>query len=368
MRRTTPPSASALSRPWPAAARVDLVDAAELAGEAPHEASVARRRPMRTGGAARAPRGGPARAPRARPRRARRARPRSASASTRVVAAAGAGAAARVSGVEAGDAAGAGGPGDRRSGSGIRMSRPMAAGRPAAIGVDQLARAACAATATGRGARRLASSISTMTTGGRSSWRAARATDRRRSSARRSGPSGARRRHEQHGDQRRGGARARGAGRGGPSARAREAQDQGPPRVARRGPQGARHDAQTAISRPSQAEEISTRWLAARDLLEPARLPQHGGDLLVVVDRLVVEHAEVLGPRELASSTPTTLLEWPQSSFTEIGVGERVHGVEDHEVGVAEELDERLGLRAGRRACARSRWSRRRPCRPRSKR
>src|SRR6266508_1830712 len=40
--------------------------------------------------------------------------------------------------------------------------------------------------------------------------------------------------------------------------------------------------------------------IAAGDLLEAAGLGEHGGELVVVVGGLVVEHDQVLGPRQLA--------------------------------------------------------------------
>ena len=80
--------------------------------------------------------------------------------------------------------------------------------------------------------------------------------------------------------------------------------------------------------------------IAARDLLEPPRLAQHGGDLPVVVDRLVVEHAEVLRARHLAELDAHHVAGVPPILLHGDGVGERVHGVEDHQVGLAEELDE----------------------------
>ena len=64
---------------------------------------------------------------------------------------------------------------------------------------------------------------------------------------------------------------------------------------ARRAPRGSDRDLQAVVGTGD-----TQRVVPARDLLEAEGLLQHRGDLLVVVDRLVVIHAEVLRARELA--------------------------------------------------------------------
>ena len=130
---------------------------------------------------------------------------------------------------------------------------------------------------------------------------------------------------------------------------------------ARPGPRPARAPApptataQSPISIPSYAAEISHAVVAAGDLLQPSRLPQHRGDLLVVQDRLVVEQAQVAHPRHLAELDADDVARVAPVLLDGHRLGERVHGVEDDEVGVAEELDEGLASpRASSSLCSES--------------
>src|SRR5262252_2467655 len=82
----------------------------------------------------------------------------------------------------------------------------------------------------------------------------------------------------------------------------------------------------------------------AGDLLQPLRLHEEGGETLVVEDGLVVVEAEAAGPRELAQLHPYDVARVPPILLDRDGVGEGVLSVEDHEIGLAEELHEGLHL------------------------
>src|SRR5262252_2260465 len=82
----------------------------------------------------------------------------------------------------------------------------------------------------------------------------------------------------------------------------------------------------------------------AGDLLQPLRLREEAGETLVVEDGLVVVEAEAAGPRELAQLHPYDVARVPPILLDRDGVGEGVLSVEDHEIGLAEELHEGLHL------------------------
>src|SRR5215472_14150621 len=78
----------------------------------------------------------------------------------------------------------------------------------------------------------------------------------------------------------------------------------------------------------------------ASDLLQPPRLSEEGGEALVVEDGLVVIEAEAAGPRELAQLHADHVTGVSPILLDRDGVGKGVLRVEDHEIGIVEELHE----------------------------
>src|SRR5262245_33309381 len=176
--------------------------------------------------------------------------------------------------------------GDSRSGSGITTSRPMAAGFPAAMRSNSVA-----SSVRGHGhcpwAARLRPSTSTMTAGpdrrarGATGWQTSN-HDRR--SISRPGTYGGAQMPAGTTTSRKPNSRPRRRGENGP-----------PPAWAGGAVMALELDLHSVPGR-----RYLDGVVLASDLLEPTRLGQHRGDLRIVVSRLVVEHAEVTGLRQLA--------------------------------------------------------------------
>src|SRR5215510_1539700 len=104
-------------------------------------------------------------------------------------------------------------------------------------------------------------------------------------------------------------------------------------------PGGSERDLQAVIG--SQDLDAVARSCAS-DLLQPLRLREEGGETLVVEDGLVVVEAETAGPRELTQLHSEHVAGVSPVLLDRDGVGEGVLGIEDHEIGLAEELHEAL--------------------------
>src|SRR5437899_1104702 len=97
-------------------------------------------------------------------------------------------------------------------------------------------------------------------------------------------------------------------------------------------------------SRSASGITISTP-IGAGDFLEPARLGEERGDSLVVGDGLVVVKAQTLGARHLAELESDDVARVAPVLLDRRGLGQRVLGVEDHQVGATEELRKGFDLR-----------------------
>ena len=92
------------------------------------------------------------------------------------------------------------------------------------------------------------------------------------------------------------------------------------------------------------------RAARARDLLERRVSASTRVDRRVVVHRLVVEQAQMARAGHLAQLDADDVARVAPVGLDRDRVGERVHRVENDEVGIAEELDEALGVaRVGER-------------------
>src|SRR5437879_3782083 len=105
-------------------------------------------------------------------------------------------------------------------------------------------------------------------------------------------------------------------------------------------PEGSESDLHAVVGRQDLRPP-----LGAGDLLEPARLGEERGDSLVVGDGLVVVEAQALGARHLAELESDDVARVAPVLLDRRGLGQRVLGVEDHEIGVTEELREGFDLR-----------------------
>src|SRR5207237_1363620 len=87
------------------------------------------------------------------------------------------------------------------------------------------------------------------------------------------------------------------------------------------------------------------RLLAARQLLKALCVAQRRLDGGIAIRRLVVKEHEVLHPRELAQLDAHHVARMAPVLLDRDRLGERIHGVEDDEIGGAEKAHDRFGLR-----------------------
>src|SRR3954462_5791190 len=88
------------------------------------------------------------------------------------------------------------------------------------------------------------------------------------------------------------------------------------------------------------------RRAAARQLLQPPRVAQRALDRRVAVGGLMVKEHQVLDVRALAKLDAYHVARMAPVFLDRVGLGERIHGAEDRQIGVAEESDDRLSLGA----------------------
>src|SRR5258706_9948760 len=79
-----------------------------------------------------------------------------------------------------------------------------------------------------------------------------------------------------------------------------------------------------------------------RDLFEALRLTPQSLDGCIIVCRLMMVENEVLRPRQLAQFDASYIVRVSPILLDRYRIGERVHGVENDQVGVAEKIDETL--------------------------
>ena len=121
---------------------------------------------------------------------------------------------------------------------------------------------------------------------------------------------------------------------------------------------------QIVRSSPSKAAITSTlcpsRLISSKRTVSPYDCFDHP----VVEDRLVVKQDEALDPRRLRQLDRDHIARMPPILLDRHCIRQRIHRVEDQQVGVSVEMHKRVRFVEHRNTYARNRWNIRSPCRP----